>query len=73
MSGIDPVGTVLAEHLEDDTAEVSSKGADGLVVSLSFGAFFLVIALRLGDPFSMVIDGDHHRRLGAGVDMLWRL
>ncbi len=20
-----------------------------------------------------VIDGDHHRRLGAGVDMLWRL
>ncbi len=26
------------EHLEDDTAEVSSKGSDGLVVFLSFGA-----------------------------------
>ncbi len=37
------------------------------------GAFFLVVALRLRDPFAMVIDGGHHRRLGAGVDMLWRL
>ena len=72
-SGIDPVGTLLGEHLEDDTAEVSAEGADGLVVSLAIGAFFLVVALRLRDQFAMVIDGDHHRRLGAGIDMLWRL
>ncbi len=72
-SGIDPVGTLLGEHLEDNAAEVSSKGSDSLVVSLSFGAFFLVVALRLRDPFAMVIDSRHHRRLGAGVDMLWRL
>ncbi len=32
MSGIDPVGPLLAEHLEDDAAEVSAEGADGLVV-----------------------------------------
>ncbi len=72
-SGIDPVGTLLAEHLEDDAAKVSAEGADGLVVSLALGAFFFVVALRLRDPFAMVIDGGHHRRLGAGVDMLWRL
>ncbi len=72
-SGIDPVGTLLAEHLEDDAAEVSAEGADGLVVSLALGAFFFVVALRLRDPFAMVIEGGHHRRLGAGVDMLWRL
>ena len=72
-SGIDPVASFLAEHLEDDAAEVSAEGADGLVVSLALGALFLVVALRLRDPFAMVIDGGHHRRLGAGVDMLWRL
>jgi len=38
LSGFGSVGTLLAEHLEDDTAEVSSKGSDGLVVFLSFGA-----------------------------------
>ncbi len=63
----------MGEHLEDDAAEVSAEGADGLVVSLAIGAFFLVVALRLRDPFAIVIDGDHHRCLGAGVDMLWRL
>ncbi len=63
----------MSEHLEDDAAEVSAEGADGLVVSLSFGALFFVVALRLRDPFAMVIDGDHHCRLCAGVDMLWRL
>ncbi len=72
-SGIDPVGTLLGEHLEDDAAEVSAEGADGLVVFLAFGAFFLVVALRLRDSFAMVIDGGHHRRLGAGVDVPWRL
>ncbi len=72
-SGIDPVGTLLGEHLEDDTAEVTAEGAYGLVVSLAIGALFLVVALRLRDPFAMVIDGDHHRRLGTGVDMLRRL
>ncbi len=72
-SGIDPLGALLAEHLEDDAAEVTSKGADGLIVLLAFGAFFLVVALRLRDPFTMVIDGHHHRPLGAGVDMLGRL
>ncbi len=71
--GIDPVGSLLAEHLEDDAAEVTSKGSDGLIVFLAFGAFFLVVALRLRDPFTMVIDGRHHRRLGAGIDMLGRL
>ncbi len=39
-SGIDPVGTLLGEHLEDDAAEVTAEGTNGLVVSLSFGAFF---------------------------------
>ena len=73
LSGIDPVWPLLAEHLEDDAAEVTAEGTDGLVVSLSFGALFLVVALRLRDPFAMVIDGGHHRRLGAGVDVLWRL
>ncbi len=63
----------MVEHLEDNAAEVSAKGADGLIVLLAFGAFFLVVALRLRDPFTMMIDGYHHRRLGAGVDMLWRL
>ncbi len=72
-SGIDPVGTLLAEHLEDNAAEVPAEGADGLVVSFALGAFFFVVALRLRDPFAMVIDGDHHRRLGTGVNMLWRL
>ncbi len=52
---------------------MTAEGADGLVVSLAFGALFLVVALRLRDPLAMVIDGRHHRRLGAGVDMLWRL
>ncbi len=63
----------MAEHLEDDAAEVSAEGADGLVVSLAFGALFLVVALRLRDSFAMVIDSRHHRRLGAGVDVLRRL
>ncbi len=45
-SGIDPVGPLLAEHLEDDAAEVSAEGADGLVVSLAVGAFFLVVAMK---------------------------
>ncbi len=72
-SGIDPVGALLAGHLEEDAAEVSAEGADGLIVFLALGAFFLVVALRLRDPFAMVIDGGHHRRLGAGVDVLWRL
>ncbi len=63
----------MGEHLEDDAAEVTAEGADGLVVSLALGALFLVVALRLRDPFAMVIDGGHHRRLGAGVDVLWRL
>ncbi len=40
MSGIDPVGALLAEHLEDDATDVSAEGADGLVVSFAFGAFF---------------------------------
>ncbi len=72
-SGIDPIRAVLAEHLEDDAAKVSAEGADGLIVLLAFGAFFLVVALRLRDSFAMVIDGRHHRRLGASVDMLRRL
>ena len=63
----------MSEHLEDDAAEVTAEGADGLVVSLTVGAFFLVVALRLRDQFAMVIAGGHHRRLGAGVDMPWRL
>ncbi len=69
-SGLDPVGKLLGEHLEYDAADLTAEGADGLVVSLSLGAFFLVVALRLRNPFTMVIDGRHHRRLGAGVDML---
>ncbi len=73
LSGIDPVGALLAEHLEDDAAEVSAEGADGLIVLLAFGALSLVVALRLWDSFAMVIDGGHHRRLGAAVDVLWRL
>ena len=73
LSGIDPVWPLLAEHLEDDAAEVTAEGTNGLVVSLSFGALFLVVALRLRDPFAMVIDGNHHCRLCAGVNMLWRL
>ncbi len=28
-SGIDPAGTLLAEHFEDDAAEVSAEGIDG--------------------------------------------
>ena len=44
-SWIDPIGALLAEHLEDDAAEVSAEGADGLIVLLAFGAFFLVVAL----------------------------
>ena len=72
-SVIDPIETLLAEHLEDDAAEVSAEGADGLIVFLAFGAFFLVVALRLRHTFAMVIDGGHHRCLGAGVDMLWHL
>ncbi len=63
----------MRDDLEDDTAKVSAEGADGLVVSLTFGAFFLIVALRLGDQFSMLIDGDHHCPLGPGVDMPWRL
>ncbi len=63
----------MAEHFEDDAAEVPAEGADGLIVFLALGALSLVVALRLGDPFAMVIDGGHHRRLGAGVDMLWCL
>ncbi len=63
----------MGEQLEDDAAEVPAEGADGLVVCLAFGAFSLVVALRLRDPLAMVIDGDHHRRLGTGVDMPWRL
>ncbi len=51
-SGIDPIGALLAEHLEDDAAKVTSKGADGLIVLLAFGTFFLVVALRLRDPFT---------------------
>ncbi len=73
LSGINPIGTVLAEHLEDDAAEVSAEGAYGLIVFLAFGAFFLVVALRLRDTFAMVIEGEHHRGLGPGVDMFWRL
>ncbi len=72
-SGIDPVGTLLGEHLEDDAAKVTAEGTNGLVVSLSFGTLFFVVALRLRDPFAMVIEGDHHRSLGAGVNMFWRL
>jgi hypothetical protein len=37
-SGIDPVGTLLDEHLEDDAAEVSAEGADDLIVFLAFCA-----------------------------------
>ncbi len=54
----------LGRASEDDAAEVTAEGADGLVVFLAFGALFLVVALRLRDPFAMVIDGGHHRRLG---------
>ncbi len=43
----------------------------GLVVSLAFGALFLVVALRLRDSFAMVINSRHHRRLGAGADAAW--
>ncbi len=28
-SGIDPVGSLLGEHLEDDAAEVTAEGSDG--------------------------------------------
>ena len=31
MSGIDPVGTLLGKHLEDDATEVTAEGTDGLV------------------------------------------
>ncbi len=54
----------MGEHLEDDAAEVTAEGADGLVVSLAFGALFLGVALRLRDPFAMMIEGGQHRRLG---------
>ncbi len=55
-SGIDSVGALLAEHLEDDAAEVSAESADGLIVSLSFGAFFLVVALRFAKTVSQSWD-----------------
>ena len=44
-SGIDPVGSLLAEHLEDDAAEMSAEGADGLVVGFTFRAFVFVLFL----------------------------
>ena len=36
LSGINPIGTVPAEHLEDDAAEVSVEGAYGFIVFLAF-------------------------------------
>ncbi len=57
----------MAEHFVDDAAEVSAECEDGLIVSIAFGALFLVVALRLRDSFAMVIDSRHHRRLGAGA------
>ncbi len=44
-SGIDPVGPVLGEHLEDDPADMSAEGADGLVMFFSLSAFCFVVAL----------------------------
>ena len=44
-SGIDPVGPVLGEHLEDDPADMSAEGADGLVMFFALSAFGLVVAL----------------------------
>ncbi len=44
-SWVDPVGTLFGEQLEDDAAEVSAEGTDGLVVPFALGAFFLVVAL----------------------------
>ena len=59
-SGIDPVGPVLAEHLEDDAAEMSAEGADRLVVCLAFGALLFVVGLGLRHAFAMVIDGGRY-------------
>ncbi len=52
------VATLLGEHLEDDTAEVSAEGADGLVVSLALGAFFSRSSAAIAGP---VCDGDRRR------------
>ena len=51
-SGLDPVGGFLAEHFEDDAAEVSAEGTDGLIVPLALGALPPVVALRLGNPIA---------------------
>ena len=50
----------MAEHLEDDAAEVSAEGADRLIVSIAFGALLFVVGLGLRDPFAMVIDGGRY-------------
>ena len=70
---IDPVGAILAQHLEDDAAEVAAEGADGLIVRLAVGALIVVVALGLRDLFAMVVDGGHHGGLGPDIDMFWRL
>ena len=48
-------------------------GSDGLVVSLSFGALFLVVALRLRDPFAMVRMSAAFIGLAAGPPPMYQL
>ena len=35
LSGFEPVRTLFSEHLEDDTAEMSAEGTDGLIMFLA--------------------------------------
>ncbi len=60
MMLVDPVGALLAEHLEDDAAEMSAESTDCLIVFLAFGALLFVVALRLRHSFAMVIDGGRY-------------
>ncbi len=53
-SWIDPIGALLAEHLEDDAAKVSAEGADGLIVLLP-SARFSRSSVAIAGP---VCDGD---------------
>jgi hypothetical protein len=44
-SGLDPIGSVIFEHLEDDGAKMSSESTDGLIVPFALGPLFLVVSL----------------------------
>jgi hypothetical protein len=64
-----PIWAIGGDHFEDDAAEMSAEGADGLVVGFTFRAFVFVITLRLRNPFAVPVDRRHHRGLGAFVDV----